>query len=198
MKIKKVLIASPGYNKGELKERGEIAEILISAGYEPLFPGFLGIPYPSLIPEITKIGYSSEKAGLLARTITNDQGRFKACRLADATILNLNGRVPDEGAIVLAAYTFANGKPVLVYKQDGRAVFLGRDNPLVEGLGNFKIISDMKEIPEELARIKRRKTPSPNHFSRRIGMDIPQTVLNHCVPETDDLEELCRRYKIKK
>jgi len=192
MKIKKVLIASPEYNQGELRERQKFAEILLSSGYQPLFPGFQGVPYLELIPRIIELGYPPEKAELLARAITNEQGIFKACRLADATLLNLNGRIPDEGSIVLATYTFASGKPVVVYKQDGRTPLKGRDSPLVEGLGGFKIISDMHEIVKELDRIKRRKTLPPDQFVRRITLDIPKSVLNHCVPETRGLENICR------
>ena len=67
----------------------------------------------------------------------------------DGLVLNLNGRVPDEGAMVEAGIAWALGKPIVIYKNDSRSLFGGLDNPLVAGLSKFKIISDIGKIPRE-------------------------------------------------
>lgn len=55
---------------------------------------------------------------------------YKLLSWSDGVVINLNGRVPDEGTVVEAALAWHAGKPLVLYKNDSRAPFLGRDNPI--------------------------------------------------------------------
>ena len=60
-------------------------------------------------------------------------------------VCNINGRVPDEGAVAEASMAWTLGKPVVLYKQDIRTAVSGRDNPLVAGLAEFAVAAEFDE-----------------------------------------------------
>jgi nucleoside 2-deoxyribosyltransferase len=62
-------------------------------------------------------------------------------------VLNMNGRVPDEGAVAEAGIAFASGKPVVIYKNDARTIFKGRDNSMITGLTEFPVIQELQKLP---------------------------------------------------
>jgi nucleoside 2-deoxyribosyltransferase len=65
----------------------------------------------------------------------------------DAIVVNLNGRVPDEGALVEASIAWATGLPVVYYKHDHRAPFGGYDNAMVTGLTRGRSVDSVRRIP---------------------------------------------------
>jgi nucleoside 2-deoxyribosyltransferase len=66
---------------------------------------------------------------------------------SDGLALNLNGRVPDEGAMVEAGIAWANNKSLVIFKNDDRSLIQGNCNPLVMGLSNFEFVENYKDIP---------------------------------------------------
>ena len=68
----------------------------------------------------------------------------------DAVVVNINGRVPDEGAMVEAALAFAAGLPVVAYKQDVRAPFRGMDNPMLSGVTGWNVVSTLQDLPDAI------------------------------------------------
>jgi nucleoside 2-deoxyribosyltransferase len=78
---------------------------------------------------------------------------YQIVQCCHAIVVNLNGRIPDEGAIVEASIAWSCSKPVLFYKNDPRAPFYGRDNAMILGLTSHSIISDLSAIPKRLDRI---------------------------------------------
>jgi len=83
---------------------------------------------------------------------------FQVVERCQAIVVNLNGRVPDEGAIVEASIAYSCNKPVLFYKNDCRAPFSGRDNSMLLGLSQYKLMSDIHAIPSTLNKILKNKT----------------------------------------
>jgi hypothetical protein len=73
-------------------------------------------------------------------------------------VANLNGRVPDEGAVAEAAMAWTAGKAVVLYKSDSRSLVHGHDNPLVAGLGQFVAVSTIPEVAYAFAQLFRRPT----------------------------------------
>ncbi|MFC1852217.1 nucleoside 2-deoxyribosyltransferase [candidate division CSSED10-310 bacterium] len=71
----------------------------------------------------------------------------------DYLVFNMNGRVPDEGGVVETALAYAAGKPIVLYKNDARSVFKGRDNSMLIGLSYSNLVRDLKRIPDELKRV---------------------------------------------
>lgn len=70
----------------------------------------------------------------------------------DGTVVNLNSRVPDEGAVVEGTIAWTAGKPVVLFKDGARSKIDGLDNPLVAGLGGFRLVSRSEDWAGELAR----------------------------------------------
>jgi hypothetical protein len=68
-----------------------------------------------------------------------------------ALVFNMNGRVPDEGAVAEATMAWMLGKPVLLFKEDARSAIVGRDNPLVVGPAGFQTVSDIDQLGARLA-----------------------------------------------
>jgi len=66
----------------------------------------------------------------------------------DCLVLNMNGRVPDEGAVAESGIAFAAGKPVVLYKNDFRSIFKGRDNSMITGLSEFPAVNKLDQLPE--------------------------------------------------
>ncbi len=65
-------------------------------------------------------------------------------------VFNMNGRVPDEGAVAEAGIAFATGKPVVLYKNDYRSTFCGKDNSMLLGLSVLDPVGDRKKLPSAL------------------------------------------------
>lgn len=77
---------------------------------------------------------------------------FELVERCDAVVWNLNGRVPDEGAVVEATLAFAIGKPLVGYKDDARSVFEGHDNPMLTGLLDERAVArTVRDVPRALA-----------------------------------------------
>jgi hypothetical protein len=79
----------------------------------------------------------------------------------DGTVVNLNGRVPDEGAVVEGAMAWTAGKAVVLFKDDTRSKIDGLDNPLVAGLGGFRLVKHAADLPQALTRALARHPPEP-------------------------------------
>lgn len=76
---------------------------------------------------------------------------FQIVERCDALVLNLNGRVPDEGAVAEAAMAFATGAPVVIYKHDARSAFAGSDNSMITGLARERV-DDVSALPAAVER----------------------------------------------
>ena len=78
---------------------------------------------------------------------------YQLVERCDAVVWNLNGRVPDEGAVVEATLAFAVGKALVAYKDDARSVFEGHDNPMLTGLVDERAVArSIEGLPAALAR----------------------------------------------
>jgi hypothetical protein len=79
----------------------------------------------------------------------------------DGTVVNLNGRVPDEGAVVEGAMAWTAGKAVVLFKDDARSKIDGLDNLLVAGLGGFRLVHHSEDVPQALTRALEEHPPVP-------------------------------------
>ena len=60
---------------------------------------------------------------------------------SDSCIGVLNGRVPDEATVIKMGIAYGTGIPVILYKNDARALFKNGDNGMILGLNkDFKTI----------------------------------------------------------
>lgn len=129
-----------------------IARVLEEAGHETFLPHRDGVE--RCVMRWLNSALSTNALSLRARI---DRAIFavdvhQIVERCDCLVFNMNGRVPDEGGVAEAAIAFAAGKPVLLYKDDARTAFDGRDNSMVTGLSGWPIVSKVRDIPSELTR----------------------------------------------
>lgn len=144
---KKVYFAGPLFNQGEKDFNLRITKVLESHGYQVFLPQRDGIEAAKLKgkseEELTKIIFELDE---------------REVKKADIIFMNLDGRVPDEGACVELGIAYASGKRCYAFKTDTRSIELGMDvNPMITGCMKkvFKNIdgnSLAKEIDEYLTK----------------------------------------------
>lgn len=78
---------------------------------------------------------------------------FQIVERCEHFVFNMNGRVPDEGGAVEAGIAFAVGKPVVLYKNDHRAPFKGRDNSMLLGLSRRPPVGELRDLPAAIREV---------------------------------------------
>ena len=144
--MKKVYCAGPLFNQKEREEMADIAEALEKNDLTVFLPHRDGFEFANLYSGFLDIGYSAVDTNSILNKAIFTLDVFQVLD-SDGLVLNINGRVPDEGAMVEAGIAWNAGKKVVIYKNDSRTLINGSDNPLLLGLGNFEIISDISKVP---------------------------------------------------
>lgn len=120
---KRVYFAGPLFNQAEKDFNLKLAELLEEFGYEVFLPQRDGIEAALLEgkteEEMTEMIFKLDESEVLK---------------ADIIFMNLDGRVPDEGACVELGIAYASGKRCYGFKTDTRTIELGMDlNPMISG-----------------------------------------------------------------
>jgi len=129
-----------------------IESMLSAAGYETFLPqrdGLENVFMPLLHSPLNIAAFGLNK--LADRSVF----RYDLHQLVyrcDALVMNMNGRVPDEGACVEAGIAFALGKPVVLYKNDVRTAFDGLDNAMISGLSLLPAVNDLAALPNAVEK----------------------------------------------
>jgi len=150
IRIRKVYIASPLFNPKEKEENEEIDKTLREAGFDTFLPQRDGLLFIDLVKRLSEQGNTAKDAAYVALRLIAYLDIYQVCEGCDAAVLNMNGRVPDEGAVSEAALAFRSERPLVIYKDDARSLINGVDNPLITGLTRFAVARKISEIPEFL------------------------------------------------
>jgi nucleoside 2-deoxyribosyltransferase len=142
----KIYCAGPLFNPKEREEMASIASALDSAGYEYFLPQEDGLEFAKLLPTFIAKNIHPLQATIILNMAIFALDVFEIID-SDGLALNLNGRVPDEGAMVEAGIAWANNKSLVIFKNDDRSLIQGNCNPLVMGLSNFEFVENYKDIP---------------------------------------------------
>ena len=119
----KVYFAGPLFNQAEKDYNLKMTKVLEDNGYEVFLPQRDGI-------EAAQLEGKSEDE-LIEMIFKLDESKVKE---ADIIFMNLDGRVPDEGACVELGIAFAAGKRCYGFKTDTRAAERALDlNPMISG-----------------------------------------------------------------
>jgi nucleoside 2-deoxyribosyltransferase len=148
----RIYCAGPLFNASERAEMEILAEALEQAGFKAFLPHRDGFLYGAIVPDLVRAGYPLEVAQWMARQAIFALDVYQVLVSCEGTVVNLNGRVPDEGAVVEGAMAWTAGKAVVLFKDDARSKIDGLDNPLVAGLGGFRLVSHSGELPRALTR----------------------------------------------
>lgn len=120
---KKVYFAGPMFNQAEKDFNLAVVHVLEEFGYEVFLPQRDGIEAAQLE------GKTEEELTRMIFDLDDSE-----VRKADILFMNLDGRVPDEGACVELGIAYALGKRCYAVKTDTRTIELGLDiNPMISG-----------------------------------------------------------------
>lgn len=143
----KVYCSGPLFSPEEVGAMQAIAEALEKKGMDTFLPHrdgleswvmpLSGMPMQDMVPAVRR----QVDQAIFALDI------YQLVEECDAIVVNLNGRVPDEGALVEASLAWATNTPVVMYKHDHRAPFGGYDNPMVRGLTRGRSVATVRRIP---------------------------------------------------
>lgn len=143
------------YNPEEIEGMTQISSIIERSGYHTYLPHRDGLEH-HMLNLINRSIYRDEDSPCIYQTMTKAVFAlevFQVVERCDALLFNMNGRVPEEGAVFKSSLAFMTGKAVVVYKNDNRSVFYGNDNAMITGLSmDFKMVKKLHRIPAELIR----------------------------------------------
>ena len=141
----KIYCAGPLFNGKEKEEMQEIADNLEQSGFVVFLPHRDGFEFAGLSQTFSELGVPLTEANALLNKAIFTLDVFQVLD-SDGLVLNVNGRVPDEGAMVEAGVAWSAGKKVVIYKNDARTLINGSDNPLLLGLADFRIVDNISSI----------------------------------------------------
>ncbi|HPD15510.1 MAG TPA: nucleoside 2-deoxyribosyltransferase [Planctomycetota bacterium] len=164
----RVYCAGPLFNAKEQDEMRELAHALECAGLETFLPQRDGLELTKVVHELVALGVEHAKAGDVTAKAIFALDVYQVIEKCQAIVVNLNGRVPDEGAVSEAAIAWCYGKIMVGYKSDSRSVFLGQDNPLVTGLFDFQLCRGAQEVVTAVKRAASQKETRTTRSRRRL------------------------------
>lgn len=165
----RVYCAGPLFNRPEQEEMAEIARTLEGAGFSAFLPHRDGFIFADVHREFLRGGYEPAEASRMIQQAIFWLDTYEVLSACQGLVLNMNGRVPDEGAVAEAAMAWMAGKAIVLYKADSRSLIQGSDNPLLLGLGNFVKVSTIPEIAYAFTQLFRTWRPGK-------GPVLPQAV----------------------
>lgn len=127
-----------------------IADVLVEAGHSVYLPHRDGMEFRLVREVLIEQGWEAALAGQFLHEAIFALDVYQLVVACDAVVWNLNGRVPDEGAVSEAAMAWTLGKPMIAYQDDVRSMIAGRMNPLLVGLVDFTSVQHIHEIPAAL------------------------------------------------
>ncbi|MBI1344862.1 hypothetical protein GC163_01085 [bacterium] len=142
----KIYCAGPLFNSAERAEMTEIADRLVATGFSVYLPHRDGMEFRLVLEVLVSRGWDRTIAGQFLHEAIFALDVFQVIQGCDALVWNLNGRVPDEGAVSEAAIAWTLGKPIVAYQDDVRSLISGRVNPLLMGLVDFDRVHELDAI----------------------------------------------------
>ena len=137
----RIYCAGPLFNRPEQEEMGEIARTLEGAGFSTFLPHRDSFLFMDVYREFLRGGYAGAESNRMIQQAIFWLDAYEVIAGCQGLVLNMNGRVPDEGAVAEAAMAWMAGKAIVLYKSDSRSVIQGDDNEMVLGLGSFVKVS---------------------------------------------------------
>ncbi len=162
--MKYVYCSGPLFCPEETAGMAAIAKVLEDAGFKTFLPQRDGIErfVSRFINTPLNVDIFGSRRNMDKAIFALDV--YQIVKRCDCLVMNMNGRVPDEGAVAEAGIAFASGKPVILYKNDVRTIFKGGDNSMITGLSAYPPVSKLKMLPAIIRGIE----PSQANISGRL------------------------------
>ncbi len=146
----RIYCAGPLFNQSERDEMTEIADVLCDTGFTVYLPHRDGMEFRLILDELVERGWAAPMAAQFLHEAIFALDVYQLAVECQAVAWNLNGRVPDEGAVSEAAIAWTLGKPIVAYMDDVRSLIAGRVNPMLVGLVEFEMKGSIAELPEAI------------------------------------------------
>jgi nucleoside 2-deoxyribosyltransferase len=143
-----------------------IADLLVEHGYRVYLPHRDGMEFRLIHEILTERGWEAPDAAQFLHAAIFALDVYQLAVECDCVVWNLNGRVPDEGAVSEAAMAWTLGKPLVAYKDDVRSLIAGRVNPLLVGMTDFQTVDLVEDIPHALRLARTRQVAGQLDASR--------------------------------
>ena len=140
--MSRVYIAGPLFCDSERSYNIHLKQVLSSAGHEPVLPQENPV---DMDPE--RMSDPVYRRDTSKRIFEADIAMIESC---DTLLINLDGRVPDEGACVELGYAYARGKRCIGIKTDVRVAEFGGDNMMISGILGDSLAHDEESLLELL------------------------------------------------
>lgn len=192
---KKIYCAGPLFNRKEKEEMLEIAGLLEENDYDVFLPQRDGIEFAGLSQDLRKMDFTEKNINLLLSKAIFVLDVFQVLD-SHGLVLNINGRVPDEGAMVEAGIAWNAGKKIVIYKDDHRTLINGNDNPLVLGLSNFITVSHIAEIPDIFRKLLLNITDNGNNIIGNTHLKVlyeKGAKIFYLTKNVQDKNEMCHK-----
>jgi len=166
----KIYCAGPLFNPKEREEMGMIASTLRNAGYSVFLPQEDGLEFAKLFPLLIEKVELSQFAGRILNMAIFSLDLYQIIN-SDGLVVNLNGRVPDEGAMVEAGIAWSHNKALVIFKNDDRSLIQGHCNPMVMGLCHFQFVDECSDIPKAFATKFAKLPGKPNRSPQQPSLE---------------------------
>jgi nucleoside 2-deoxyribosyltransferase len=146
----RVYLAGPMFSAGDKMEQEALATALEAAGFECHVPQNNGIEVAAvmqLLNDPSLHGASMLEPLVLDRCIVWVTRTvvaldvFQVVEGCQCTVLNIDGRVPDEGSLVEATLAWYAGHPVVPYKTTSISELGGNNNPMIGVISRWAPVS---------------------------------------------------------
>ncbi|MFH1149379.1 MAG: nucleoside 2-deoxyribosyltransferase [Actinomycetota bacterium] len=159
--MKRVYCSGALFCPEEVTAMEEIAGALEGAGYSTYLPHRDGVEAFALNavnqPLANLLIFRPVVRFMSKATFALDVFQILAC---DYFVFNMNGSVPDEGGVVETGVAFAAGKPVVIYRNDTRAMPGRNASPVLMGASaTFETVDSVEGIPAALESLGERPRP---------------------------------------
>jgi hypothetical protein len=137
------------FSAGDKAEQTELADALEKAGFDCHVPQDDGIEVAAvmeLLNDPSLHGDTMLEPIVLQRCVVWVTRAvcaldvFQVTKGCQCTVLNIDGRVPDEGAVVEATLAWAAGRPVVTYKTTSISELGGNNNPMLGVIGSWGVV----------------------------------------------------------
>lgn len=173
---KKIIYCSgPLFSPGERGEMLAISRCLEEHGWDTFLPQRDGIEalVMGMVNSPLNVNLFNVRRALDRAIFALDI--YQLLERCDALVMNMNGRVPDEGALVEAAVAWTAGKPLVIYKDDARTAFKGMDNSMISGLVRGRRVTSIEALPGEIEKAMV-KTTGHGDYGSPIPDDVALSV----------------------
>jgi nucleoside 2-deoxyribosyltransferase len=146
----RVYLSGPMFSAGDKMEQNDLATALEAGGFECHVPQNNGIEVASVMQLLNDPSLHGDKMleplvldrciVWVTRTVVA-LDVYQVVEGCQCTVLNIDGRVPDEGSLVEATLAWSAGRPVVPYKTTSISELDGNNNPMIGVISRWAPVS---------------------------------------------------------